>query len=360
MDPAVGGQIDHTMESMASSGLFHGFSRSRDYLKAHQADRPVYEYTDGRARIRRKSRKHERFLLRKAFLQQRGLLGIKISEEHSSSTHEDSFLSSPEKEEPSRLEEIKAVFDALPDKAPFTPECSVACDYDSGLSMADSCPSSRASSPVSWQKPEKCVAIDCEMVGTGPGGKISELARCSVVNYEGDVLYDKYIKPELPVTDYRTPWSGITRNHLKKAIPFKVAQKEILNLLKGKRVIGHAIFHDFKVLKYFHPKEQTRDTSNIPLLNKIAGIPGRQSVSLKRLALHILKKQIQVGRKGHSSVEDAQTSMELYKLVEEKVEQHFQKKFHSSDCNNLVKNSATHNQYMDDQYWPSDLNEDCK
>ncbi|NXA84933.1 I20L2 protein, partial [Thryothorus ludovicianus] len=34
--------------------------------------------------------------------------------------------------------------------------------------------------------PPKFVAIDCEMVGTGPGGRTSSLARCSIVTYEGD------------------------------------------------------------------------------------------------------------------------------------------------------------------------------
>lgn len=75
--------------------------------------------------------------------------------------------------------------------------------------------------------PSKCVAIDCEMVGTGPRGRVSELARCSVVSYYGDVLYDKYIRPEMPIVDYRTRWSGITRQHMRKAIPFQVAQKEV-------------------------------------------------------------------------------------------------------------------------------------
>ncbi|NXU92774.1 I20L2 protein, partial [Xiphorhynchus elegans] len=34
--------------------------------------------------------------------------------------------------------------------------------------------------------PSKLLAMDCEMVGTGPGGRISALARCSIVSYDGD------------------------------------------------------------------------------------------------------------------------------------------------------------------------------
>lgn len=76
-------------------------------------------------------------------------------------------------------------------------------------------------------KPSKMVAIDCEMVGTGPGGRNSDLARCSVVGYYGDVMYDKYIRPLSPITNYRTRWSGIRQHHMRDAVPFKLAQKEV-------------------------------------------------------------------------------------------------------------------------------------
>lgn len=181
-------------------------------------------------------------------------------------------------------------------------------EYESNLSFAKSTPS------------YKIVAIDCEMVGTGLKGRESALARCSIVSYQGDVVYDKYIKPTSPVTDYRTRWSGIRRQHLVNATPFSVAQKEVLKLLHGKLVIGHAIQNDYKALCYFHPKEMTRDTSKIPLLNRKAGFPERETASLKRLAKHVLNKDIQMGRSGHSSVEDAKTTMELYRVVEAEYE----------------------------------------
>ncbi|XP_026575943.1 interferon-stimulated 20 kDa exonuclease-like 2 [Pseudonaja textilis] len=171
-------------------------------------------------------------------------------------------------------------------------------------------------------KPSKMVAIDCEMVGTGPGGRNSDLARCSVVGYYGDVMYDKYIRPLSPITNYRTRWSGIRQHHMRDAVPFKLAQKEILKLLSGKVVIGHAIHNDFKALKYFHPKSLTRDTSKIPLLNRKAGFPENESASLKRLTKQLLHRDIQVGHNGHSSVEDARATMELYKVIEVEWERH--------------------------------------
>ncbi|KAI9260786.1 hypothetical protein BY458DRAFT_439940 [Sporodiniella umbellata] len=60
----------------------------------------------------------------------------------------------------------------------------------------------------------KFVAIDCEMVGVGPGGVDSALARVSIVNFNGAVLLDVYVKPLEKVTDYRTHVSGIQREHL--------------------------------------------------------------------------------------------------------------------------------------------------
>jgi hypothetical protein len=57
-------------------------------------------------------------------------------------------------------------------------------------------------------------AIDCEMVGAGPEGIRSLLARCSIVNHLGEVVYDKYVKPVEIVTDYRTHVSGIREVHL--------------------------------------------------------------------------------------------------------------------------------------------------
>ncbi|XP_074836782.1 interferon-stimulated 20 kDa exonuclease-like 2 [Carettochelys insculpta] len=184
-------------------------------------------------------------------------------------------------------------------------KASLLSEYDSGLP-----PMARLG------KPSKLVAIDCEMVGTGPGGRSSDLARCSIVSYNGDVIYDKYIKPISPITDYRTRWSGIKKHHMKNATPFTTAQKEILKILAGKIVVGHAIHNDFKALKYFHPKSVTRDTSKIPLLNRKAGFPENESASLKRLTKQLLHKDIQVGKNGHSSVEDAKATMELYRVIE--------------------------------------------
>lgn len=200
----------------------------------------------------------------------------------------------------------------------------------SGTGSADY-PKQMISAPRDWNKsdwamfdvnPSKYVAIDCEMVGAGPCGQISLLARCSIVSHNGDVMFDKFIQPTQPVTDFRTRWSGITPQHLRHALPFEEARKQILSLLKGKVVVGHAIHNDFKALRYFHPATLTRDTQRIPLLNQNAGFQKECVSSLKNLTKAILKNDIQTGRRGHSSVEDAKATMQLYKTVATEWETH--------------------------------------
>lgn len=34
------------------------------------------------------------------------------------------------------------------------------------------------------------------------------------MNFNGETIYDKYFKPEEPVTNYNTIYSGITKEHL--------------------------------------------------------------------------------------------------------------------------------------------------
>lgn len=62
----------------------------------------------------------------------------------------------------------------------------------------------------------KALAMDCEMVGVGPKGEESVAARVSIVNQYGKCVYDKFVKPSQPVTDYRTAVSGVRPELLKK------------------------------------------------------------------------------------------------------------------------------------------------
>lgn len=81
-------------------------------------------------------------------------------------------------------------------------------------------------------RPTPALAIDCEMVGVGTL-KEDALARVSIVNEFGYCLYDKFVKPKLPVTDYRTEFSGVREEDLKngKYYFFLVLKTNVYKLL---------------------------------------------------------------------------------------------------------------------------------
>ncbi|KIW34260.1 uncharacterized protein PV07_01051 [Cladophialophora immunda] len=153
------------------------------------------------------------------------------------------------------------------------------------------------------------VALDCEMVGVGPNpDRESALARVSIVNYNGDQVYDSYVLPLETVTDYRTHISGISQSHMKSARQFKEVQMEVVKILKDRVLIGHAIRHDLEVLMISHPHRDIRDTARHPPYRKLAG---GGSPRLKILASELLGFEIQQGE--HSSVEDARACMLLFR-----------------------------------------------
>ncbi|CAJ1055987.1 apoptosis-enhancing nuclease [Xyrichtys novacula] len=227
-------------------------------------------------------------------------------------------------------------------------------EVDSGFSSEASPPASGRSSPCLSVCSTTVVALDCEMVGTGPGGCCSELARCSILDYHGNVLYDKYVRPRQPVTDYRTRWSGIRRHHLYDATPFNQAREEILSILEGKVVVGHSVYNDFAALDLVHPAHMVRDTISTRLLSRLPDVP-RGKRSLKILARKLLNRRIQVGKKGHCSVEDAQAALDLYKLVEREWEEQEEEKMRDDANAPQTPNFAASNHYMQDEYWPEDV-----
>lgn len=110
----------------------------------------------------------------------------------------------------------------------------------------------------------RIVGLDCEMVGVGCKGRDNMLARCTMVLWDPHgttsspsqthpdikVIYDKLVKPTRRVTDYRTEYSGITREMLHEQQPsqplidFQTCRGEVRSLLSsidGKNVllVGH-------------------------------------------------------------------------------------------------------------------------
>ncbi|RAL12155.1 Nop53-domain-containing protein [Aspergillus homomorphus CBS 101889] len=169
----------------------------------------------------------------------------------------------------------------------------------------------------------KYVAMDCEMVGVGPDPENdSALARVSIVNFNGEQIYDSYVRPKEMVTDWRTHVSGILPKHMVNARSLEQVQKEVTEILNGRILVGHALSNDLDALLLSHPKRDIRDTSKHQPYRKIAG---GGSPRLKMLASEFLGLNIQDG--AHSSVEDAKATMLLYRRDKDTFEREHLKKW---------------------------------
>ena len=161
-------------------------------------------------------------------------------------------------------------------------------------------------------RPGRYVAMDCEMVGVGPDPAAeSALARISLVDYHGALLYDAFVRPREAVTDYRTRVSGITPALVAAgggARSLDVVQRDVADLLKGRVLVGHALSNDLRALFLSHPRRDIRDTgAHAPYRRMVGG----RAPGLRRLAKELLGLEIQAG--AHSSVEDARATMALFR-----------------------------------------------
>jgi len=140
-------------------------------------------------------------------------------------------------------------------------------------------------------------------------------ARVVLVDWKGRTVFDKNVAPpsSVVVTDYRTFVSGITAEDLEGAQSFEEVQKEVLDLLQGKILVGHALVNDLKCLRITHPEHLVRDTATYAPFQQRQGdvmLPRK----LKDLVFEKLGGQaIQVPGKAHSPTEDAVAALNLYK-----------------------------------------------
>ncbi|KAG8819509.1 3'-5' exonuclease [Serendipita sp. 399] len=180
-------------------------------------------------------------------------------------------------------------------------------------------------------KPTKFIALDCEMVGVGPFGLESALARVSIVNFAGDVVLDEFVLPQEVVTDWRTAVSGVRKEDMVNAKSFKEIQALVSDLLKDRFLVGHALQSDLSALLLSHPWQRLRDTQSFhafrrralllqldpedihfPDTSCIAEISGSRRPALRKLIKKVFGIEIQKGE--HNSIIDARAPMALYRL----------------------------------------------
>ncbi|KAI1811268.1 hypothetical protein GGS20DRAFT_563821 [Poronia punctata] len=155
-------------------------------------------------------------------------------------------------------------------------------------------------------------ALDCEMCMTGPDEY--SLTRISLVSWDGTKVLDELVKPDKPIIDYLTRFSGITEELLASVTTTLTdIQMKLLQILTPRSIlIGHSLESDLKALRLTHPF--IVDTAL--LFPHSRGPPLKNS--LKFLTQRFLKRDIQNRTGGHDSVEDAKACLDLVKQKCEK------------------------------------------
>lgn len=183
-------------------------------------------------------------------------------------------------------------------------------------------------------KPEDLVALDAEYVvldwnksqcvTDSPGNLAQQrhmaLARLSCVlsSAPGDerTIVDDYVHTPEAILDYVTQYSGIHPGDLdplesSKCLTSLKATYLKLRALVDRSVtfVGHGLHQDFRVCNIAVPPNQMIDT--LTLFHR----PGGRYLSLRFLAYHVLGERVQEGE--HDSVEDARTSLRLYRKYQQ-------------------------------------------
>jgi len=162
------------------------------------------------------------------------------------------------------------------------------------------------------------VALDCEMVGLGSDGMESAVARVSLVNWDGQVMIDTYLRVSEPVTDFRTFVSGIRQSDIDSdfAMDLDDCKEIVKDLIKDKILVGHGLKNDLQVLDIEHPWYRIRDSAKYKpfMKNCEVNVCTQLPRKLKELAKDFLGLDIQTDADGHDSVVDAWVAMELFKL----------------------------------------------
>jgi len=168
---------------------------------------------------------------------------------------------------------------------------------------------------LSKEEKEQYLAMDCEMVGIGPNGFASAVARVSIVNWDHEVILDTYVQVNEPITDYRTKVSGITSTDIEseEAMDFDSCRELVKHLLKDRILVGHGLKNDLQALNIGHPWYMIRDTVKYEPYMKLNFEGNLAPRRLRDLSLDKLDRTIQEKDTCHDSIIDAEVAMDLYK-----------------------------------------------
>merc|ERR1711933_3865 len=104
-------------------------------------------------------------------------------------------------------------------------------------------------------------------------------------------------------------------------VDIESCRQKVLEILKGKVLVGHALKNDLHALNITHPWYDTRDTAKYEPFMKVRFDDGiLWPRKLKDLVNEKLKCEIQISGKPHSAYEDAKAALDLYRCAQYKWE----------------------------------------
>ncbi|KAF5183617.1 Rna exonuclease [Thalictrum thalictroides] len=178
-------------------------------------------------------------------------------------------------------------------------------------------------------KGPQVVALGCKMVGGGSDGTLDLCARVCLVDENENTIFHTYVKPLIPVTNYRYDITGIRPEYLRDAMSLNQVQRKIQDFMcngepiwkirskgsKARILVGHGLDHDLDCLGMEYPAHMLRDTAKYPALVKTSKL----SNSLKYLTQAYLGYDIQTGIQ--DPYEDCVATMRLYMRMRSQVHQ---------------------------------------
>ncbi|CAG8023108.1 unnamed protein product [Penicillium salamii] len=166
----------------------------------------------------------------------------------------------------------------------------------------------------------RAIVLDCEMVQVEEGRR--ELAFLSAIDFlTGEVLIDNYVQPKARVVNWDSRFSGVTPGAMIKAVRkgtalmgWENARAKLWSFMNSDTVlIGHSLNNDLDVLGMIHWNivDSSIMTSEAVFLQLHSGEQLTRTWGLKILTLELVNYDIQVGKQGHSALEDAHATRDV-------------------------------------------------
>ena len=162
---------------------------------------------------------------------------------------------------------------------------------------------------------DKILFLDTEFTCQNIDQQKSPLS-VTMLNYDGKVVLNEKVCPRKQVIKVGTQFHGITEREMRcKEDEYEILEK-VQQLVKGKILVGHDLVGDLKHLR-INPDILLgiRDLAAAVVFGKLGLTKKGQFYKLSSIAKDLLNIQIQEG--AHSSREDAETVMALYRFVED-------------------------------------------